>query len=198
MGLSMPSWKANDYVEIAKHFKNGVDQIAAAGADFFICPDNTGHIVLEKIINELPIAGLHIAEVVRHEIIGNGWKKVGLLGTTWTMKGPVYLNALSARNLKTIVPDENTMGAINDSIFDELCQGVFKQETVELFQNAIIELKAKGAECVILGCTEIPLIINATNSSLPILDSTRLLAKYAVKLAIENRSFPHNGWINLN
>lgn len=195
MGLSMPGWESDDYDEIAKHLYNGVEQIARAGADFFICPDNTCHIVLEKIIDKLPIPGLHIADVVCREIITNGWKKVGLLGTTWTMIGPVYSNAFKARKLTRMIPNEMFRDQINRAIFEELCQGIFKQETVGLFQNAIDVLRQQGAQCVILGCTEIPLIINASNSALPILDTTRLLAKYAVKYALSGKNVPSVGWI---
>lgn len=197
MGLSMPSWESNEYDEVAKHLGNGVAQVAKGGADFFICPDNTGHIVLERIIDKLPIPGLHIADVVCNEIIINGWEKVGLLGTNWTMTGPVYENALNSRNLTKIIPNEIDRNQINTSIFEELCQGVFKKETIELFQNTIEKLRQQGAQCVILGCTEIPLIINADNSSLPILDTTRLLAKYAVKLAVSKAKIPLTGWIKI-
>lgn len=195
MGLSMPGWEADDYDEISRHLKKGVEQIAQGGADFFICPDNTAHIVLEKVILELPIPGLHIADVICHEISLNGWVKVGLLGTKWTMKGPVYLNALRKRNLEILIPDEEHRNQIDNAIFEELCQGIFTQATINLFQNSIEMLKQQGAQCVILGCTEIPLIINAKNSALPVLDTTRLLAKAAVKYALSNRDMPRKGWL---
>jgi len=195
MGLSMPAWEANNYEEVAIHLQNGVDQIAKGGAEFFICPDNTAHIVLEKIISSLPIPGLHIADVVSQEIKSNGWRKVGLLGTKWTMSGNVYRNILKENNLSVIIPDTSTRAKINNAIFEELCQGIFSQNTIALFIDAIDNLKKEGAECVILGCTEIPLIINAENSSLPVLDSTRLLAKYAVKYAVSNHKFSKTGWI---
>ncbi|NOG47105.1 MAG: amino acid racemase [Calditrichaeota bacterium] len=197
MGISMPSWESGNHDEISRHLFNGVDQIAKGGADFFICPDNTGHIVLEKIIDELPIPGLHIADVVCQEITANEWERIGLLGTKWTMTGSVYKNALNARNLIRMIPNETNRSKIDDVIFKELCQGIFKKETIELFLDSIEELKQHGAQCVILGCTEIPLIINSENSSLPILDTTRLLAKYAVKLALSEKKFPSEGWIKV-
>ncbi len=195
MGLSMPAWEANNYEEVAIHLQNGVDQIAKGGAEFFICPDNTAHIVLEKIISSLPIPGLHIADVVSQEIKSNGWRKVGLLGTKWTMSGNVYRNILKENNLSVIIPDTSTRAKINNAIFEELCQGIFSQNTIALFIDAIDNLKKDGAECVILGCTEIPLIINAENSSLPVLDSTRLLAEYAVKYAVSKTKIPSTAWI---
>lgn len=195
MGLSMSGWESDNYSEIAKHLSNGVNQIAKGGANFFICPDNTSHIVLEQIIDKLPIPGLHIADVVCQEIIANGWRKIGILGTNWTMTGSVYANALSARNLITIIPNELDRAHIDKAIFKELCQGIFEQETIGLFQKVIDALKQQEAECVILGCTEIPLIINSDNSSLPTLDTTRLLAKYAVKFALSEKVIPSAGWI---
>lgn len=195
MGLSMNAWEFDNYDEIALHLQNGVNQISKSGADFFICPDNTAHIVLEKIISKLPIPGLHIADVVCQEIINQKWTKVGLLGTNWTMNGTVYKNILKAKNVTVIAPQEPIKTKINDAIFEELCQGIFNKKTIDFFIDAIEGLKEDGAQCVILGCTEIPLIINPNNSPLPILDSTRLLAKYAVKLAISKVKIPNNGWI---
>ncbi len=195
MGLSMPSWESGDNETIESHLTEGINQIAKSGAEFFICPDNTAHIVLEKIIDKLPIPGLHIADVVCHEIVRHGWKKVGLLGTKWTMTGPVYERALGSRNLLKMIPDESYRTKINRAIFEELCQGIFEGATISLFREAIQALKRKGAECVILGCTEIPLIINSENSPLPVVDSTRLLAKYSVRLALSETELPDSGWI---
>ena len=187
MALSLQGWENENYTVVAEFLSQGVQMVACAGADFYICPDNTAHIVLERIAADLPIPGLHIAEVVCHEIMTQGWKRVGLLGTKWTMTGPVYARALKQRGLERIVPDEPVREQLNAAIFDELCQALFNAETTQLFLNAIHDLKSRGAECVILGCTEIPLIVTTTNSPLPILDSTRLLAKYAVKEAWSDR-----------
>lgn len=195
MALSMPYWTADDYDGVAKFLAEGVEQLAKAGADFFVCPDNTAHLVLEKIIDQLPIPGLHIAEVVCDEIVANGWERVALLGTNFTMTGYVYENALAARGLKKMIPDENTRTFIHNAIFDELCMSVFNPSTVDGFRSAIDKLKGEGADCVILGCTEIPLIINEENSSLPTLDSTRLLARDAVRVAMSGEVIPRKGWI---
>jgi aspartate racemase len=152
--------------------------------------------VLEEIAGSLPIPGLHIAEVVCHEMQAGGWRAAGLLGTTWTMSGPVYANALQRRGLRRLVPDEARRAQINGAIFEELCQGVFLPSTTDMFLAAIRELAAGGADCAILGCTEIPLIINEQNSSLPVLDSTRLLARYAVREALSGRPLRHSGgWL---
>ncbi len=123
LALSMPGWEANDYSAVARFVAEGVQQVADAGADFYVCPDNTAHIVLEKIAADLPLPGLHIAEVVCHEIGKQGWKRVGLLGTRWTMTGPVYQNALQKQGWERLVPDEPTRERLNAAIFDELCLG---------------------------------------------------------------------------
>jgi len=196
MALSMQGWETGNHQDVAKFLAQGVELVAKAGADFYVCPDNTAHIVLETIAAELPLPGLHIAEVVCREITANGWKRVGLLGTKWTMTGPVYARALEQRGLERIVPDEPVREQLNTAIFDELCQSIFNAETTQLFVNAIEDLKARGAECVILGCTEIPLIVTEANSPLPVLDSTRLLAKYAVNEAISDRPIEmSSGWV---
>lgn len=195
MALSLPGWEADDHAAVAKFLAQGVQQVADAGADFFVCPDNTAHIVLEKIIDDLPLPGLHIAHVVCDEISKQGWKQVGLLGTRWTMTGPVYKSALEQRDCQRLVPDEPTREQLNTAIFDELCKGIFNAGTTDHFLKAIEDLKSRGAECVILGCTEIPLIVTPENSSLPTFDSTRLLAKYAVREAISDRPLPKSGWL---
>src|SRR6185295_346048 len=89
LGLSMPGWHTGDYRAVARFLSQGVQRVADAGADFYICPDNTAHIVLEQIASDLPLPGLHIADVVCHEIVAHGWRHVGLLGTNWTMTGTV-------------------------------------------------------------------------------------------------------------
>ena len=133
MGLSVPAWESKNYDEIQQHLFEGVDQVAKSGADFFIFPDNTAHIVLENIVSKLPIPGLHIADAVCDEIISKGWKKVGLLGTKWTMAGSVYSNALKNKNLVKIIPNQSVRNEVNNAIFEELCRGVLKQKTIDFF-----------------------------------------------------------------
>lgn len=196
MGLSMPGWERDDHAVVGRFLAEGVQQVAEAGADFYICPDNTAHIVLEQIAEDLPIPGLHIAEVVCREIMTRGWKRVGLLGTSWTMTGPVYAKALAQRGLEQLIPGAAMRERLNAAIFDELCQGIFAADTTGLFVRAIADLRAAGADCVILGCTEIPLIISDANSPLPTLDSTRLLATYGVREALRERAIGRRaGWL---
>ncbi|HEY0671006.1 MAG TPA: amino acid racemase [Longimicrobiales bacterium] len=197
MALSLPAWKSNDHARVAPFLRRGVEQVAAAGADFFICPANTAHIVLEEIARTLPIPGLHIAEVVAQEMAEHGWSKAGLLATEWTMRSTVYADALRRRGFSHIVPDAATRSLLDRAIFAELCLGVFTPETTALFEQTIEDLRSRGADSVILGCTEIPLMISDANSALPVLDSTRLLAKYAVMEAADDRPLVSaNGWLH--
>ncbi|MBN8598987.1 MAG: amino acid racemase [Planctomycetes bacterium] len=195
MALSIPGWEAGDHDAVAQWLLKGIRQVADAGADFFVCPDNTAHLVLERVVDHAPIPGLHIARVVCGRIAAKGWKRVGLLGTKWTMTGSVYAEALRAHGMERLVPDEEVQAELNAAIFDELCCGEFRAETTNRFLDAIDSLRARGAECVILGCTEIPLIVNEANSSLPVLDSTRLLASAAVSEAMDPRPFPERNWV---
>jgi aspartate racemase len=196
LGLSLPGWESGDHALVSRYLREGVRQVADAGADFYICPANTAHIVLEEIADDLPIPGLSITDVVCHEIMTNGWKRVGLLGTSYTMTGPVYARALAERELDLLIPDDAMRRRLNAAIFGELVQGIFTAETTNLFVRAIADLKSAGAECVILGCTEIPLIITAANSPLSALDSTRLLATYAVREAVSERPMGRRtGWL---
>jgi len=198
MALSLPGWEKDDHAAVGRFLTEGVLAVYDGGADFFVCPDNTAHIVFEKIVGDLPLPGLHIAEVVCHEISKQGYKHVGLLGTRWTMTGPVYRATLEKRDCELLVPNEPTREQLNTAIFNELCNGIFNKSTTDLFLDAIEDLKSRGAECVILGCTEIPLIVTPQNSSLPTFDSTRLLAKYAVLEAISDRPLTKSGWLPIN
>lgn len=199
MALSMPAWESGDHDEVGRHLGEGVRRVADAGADFYVCPDNTAHIVLEKIAETLPIPGLHIAEVVCREIAGRGWRRAGLLGTTWTMTGPVYERAMARQGLERLTPDGATMGLVNGAIFGELCRGVFTPETRAMFVRAIEGLRDAGAECVVLGCTEIPLIVGEADSALPVIDSTRLLARCAVDEAIRDGAVRgEGGWVRVS
>jgi aspartate racemase len=199
MGVSMAGWESGNHDAVANELRRGVEQVAAAGADFFICPDNTAHIVLEELAGRLPIPGLHIADAVCHEMQTAGWRTAGLLGTTWTMTGSVYAEALQRRGLRRLVPGDARRGQINRAIFEELCRGTFLPSTTDMFLDAIRDLATAGADCAILGCTEIPLIINEENSPLPVLDSTRLLATYAVREALSGQPLKCTGdWLTVD
>ncbi|MBA3667146.1 MAG: amino acid racemase [Sphingomonas sp.] len=190
MDEALAAWDADDHAVIRAMLAEDLGALARAGAEFFVLPDNTAHIALETDGPDLPLPGLHIAEEVATSAVARGFAKVGILGTRWTMEGPVYRRACEARGIGWAVPDEATRKRLHAIIMDELCMGVFEQRSIEEFRNAVDALRAAGCDCVALVCTEIPLIINDANSSLPVLDSTRLLARAAVDVALGERPLP--------
>ncbi len=162
-------------------------KLATAGADFLICPDNTIHQAFDYVAARSPLPWLHIADVVAAQAAERGFRRIGLTGTRWLVDSEVYPEKLSARGIECVRPDRAECEEINRIIMDELVGGVFKREAVEYFQRVIRRMKDGGCDAVVLGCTEIPLIIDDANSPLPTLDSTRLLARAALQRAIEGR-----------
>lgn len=158
-------------------------KLAAIGTDFLICPDNTIHQAFDIVAARSPLPWLHIAEVVAEEASARGFRKLGLTGTRWLVNSEVYPAKLSARGLAHMRPSATERDEINRIIMDELVCGITKPEAVSYFQKVISQMAAKNCDAVVLGCTEIPLIMNDTNSPLPTLDSTRLLARAALRLA---------------
>ena len=160
-------------------------KLAAAGADFLICPDNTIHQAFHLVEPHSPRPWIHIARVVADEAAGRGFIRVGLTGTRWLVNSSVYPDSLSAKGIEYVRPSDDERREINRIIMDELVVGQFRPESVAYFQQTIERFAAAGCDAVVLGCTEIPLIINDENSALPTLDSTRLLAMAAVRRALE-------------
>jgi aspartate racemase len=190
MALVLDAWERGDNPELRAFFAADCTKLAAAGADFFICPDNTAHIALESGGEPFPLPGLHIGEVVADEAQRRGYEKIGILGTKWTMTGPVYPGAFGRRGMDWAVPDAADRKIVDDIIFDELCLSVFTDQSRDAYVQIIDKLAAEGCDAVALVCTEIPLLITAETSPLPILDSTRLLARAAVEVAIGERPMP--------
>ena len=190
MALVLDAWEREDNAELHGFFREDAKKLAAAGVDFFVCPDNTAHIALESPGEAFPIPGLHIGEVVAGEAQRRGFAKVGILGTKWTMTGPVYPGALGRRGIGWAAPDEANRKIVDDIIFTELCLGTFTDESRGAYVRIIERLKADGCDAVALVCTEIPLLITTDVSPLPILDSTRLLAAAAVEVALGERQMP--------
>jgi len=186
----LDAWERGDNAELRAMFMADAAKLAAAGADFFVCPDNTAHIALESPGEPFPIPALNIAQVVAEQAARDGRRKVGILGTKYTMTGPVYPGALGRRGLDWAVPSEQDRAVVNAIIFDELCLGVFTAGSRETYVGIIDELAAQGCDSVALVCTEIPLLITPEVSPLPTLDSTRLLARAAVAVAIGERPMP--------
>lgn len=190
MALVLDAWERGDNEELRAFFMKDAQKLAAVGADFFVCPDNTAHIALESAGAPFPIPGLHIGEVVAEQARCDGRRKVGILGTKYTMNGPVYPGALGRRRLEWAVPSPEDQKLVNDIIFDELCLGVFSDESRGAYVAIIDKLRRDGCDAVALVCTEIPLLVTPGVSSLPTLDSTRLLAKAAVEVAVGERPMP--------
>jgi len=160
------------------------EKLARSGAEFLICPDNTIHQALPLIEARSPLPWLHIAHSVGEAAREHGLKRVGLTGTRWLVEGPVYPDALTACGLEYLRPEEDERIEINRIIMEELVYGVFKPESLAYFQCVIASMKKQGCDGVVLGCTEIPLLVNDANSPLPTLDSTRLLARAALRRAV--------------
>jgi aspartate racemase len=190
MALVLEAWEKGDHPLLRASFKKDADKLAAAGADFFICPDNTAHIALESAGEPFPIPGLHIGEIVAAQAARDGRRTVGILGSRYTMAGPVDPGALGRRGIGWAVPDESDQAIVNAIIFDELCLGVFSDEARDAYIRIIARLAADGCDAVALVCTEIPLLVTPDVSPLPTLDSTRLLAQAAVAVAVGEVAMP--------
>ncbi|WP_255495029.1 aspartate/glutamate racemase family protein [Nocardia sp. GTS18] len=195
MGRSMPAWEAGDHSAIRKTLATSVDRLAKAGAEFFVCPDNTAHMALESAGDNLTLPGLHIAEIVAEKAAAEGYQRVGVLGTKYTMTSPMYPRVFAAKGIAAEIPDSDERRSIDDIIFTELCEGVFTTASRQRYLDIINRLHGLGCDAVALGCTEIPLLITPDVSPLPTLDSTRLLAEAAHQVAAGTRPLPtwHGG-----
>ena len=184
MALVLDAWERGYNEQLRAFFTRDAQKLAAVGADFFVCPDNTAHIALESPGEAFPIPCLHIGEVVADRAQQDDRRKVAILGTKWTMTGPVYPGAFGRRGIGWAVPDEADRKTVDDIIFGELCLGIFTEESRAAYVRIIRKLADQGCDAVALVCTEIPLLISEEVSPLPMLDSTRLLARAAVTVAI--------------
>ena len=173
-----------DQQGVADLMLDSAQRLRKAGADFLICPDNTIHQAFDRVAPASPLPWLHIAEVVAAEARHRGYRRVGLTGTRWLVASDVYPRALAAQGIECVRLDDPTRDEMGRLIMSELVHGVFKPETIAWFQQCIQRLAAQGCDAVVLGCTEIPLIISDANSPLPTLDSTRLLARAALRKAV--------------
>ena len=173
-----------DWPQVGNLMLRSAHTLAQAGADFLICPDNTIHQGLPFIEQRSPLPWLHIAAVVAEEAARRGFHRIGLLGTRWLVASEVYPQQLTARGLHYLRPNEDEREEINRIIMEELVNGIFKPEAIAYHQQVMARMKKDGCDAVVLGCTEIPLIMNDANSPLPTLDSTRLLARAAVHRAL--------------
>lgn len=168
----------DDWKGVGDLMLSSANKLAKAGADFLICPDNTIHQAMPYVLPDSPLPWLHIAEVVSAEAAARGFQRVGLTGTRYLVESTVY-------PADFVRPTPAEREEINRIIFDELVYGVFKPESVAYFQQVIERMKSEGCDAVALSCTEIPLIMSDANSALPTLDSTRLLARAALRRSLE-------------
>jgi aspartate racemase len=180
----MPAFDAGDDAAVAGFMLESSRLLAAAGADFAICPDNSAHRAWEHVQAATPIPWLHIARVVGAEAARLGFGRVGVLGTRFTMAGPVYRQTLGELGIETVVPEPEDFETVDRVIFSELVGGHFADASRNAFNRVIARLGERGCDAVALACTEIPLLVRPEESPLPTLDSTRLLARAAVLEAL--------------
>jgi aspartate racemase len=180
----LPAFDAGDYAGVARFMLESARLLSAAGADFAICPDNSAHLAWDHVQAATPLPWLHIAGVVGEEAARRGFRRVGVLGTRFTMAGPVYANALGKFGIDAVVPEATDFEAVDRIIFAELVDGVFTDASRQAYNRVIARLEERGCDAVALACTEIPLLVRPAESPLPTLDSTRLLARAAVREAL--------------
>jgi aspartate racemase len=184
MAQHMRPIRANDWESVAKLMADSAHKLARAGADFAICPDNTYHQAFKYLIPQSPIPWLHIAKAVAEEAHRFSYRRLGILGTKYLTESNVYPETLAEFKIAREIPDEADRERINDIIFKELVNGVFPEASRLSFNEVAEKLRARGCDAVVLGCTEIPLIVRPDDCPLPTLDSTRLLARAALKRAL--------------
>jgi aspartate racemase len=185
MARHMECIRRGDWAGVADRMLESARKVAAAGADFAICPDNTVHQALDLVLPASPIPWLHIADVVAQEARNRGFVRVGVLGTKYLMEGPVYPEALGKLGIGCRIPPPADRETINRTIFQELVNAVFTDEARAMFDRVMQSLKSDGCDAAALACTEIPLLVRPESAPLPTLDSTRLLARAAVLRALE-------------
>jgi aspartate racemase len=173
--------RAGDWKKVADLMLSSTQKLAQAGAQFAICPDNTIHEAFDFVKTKSPIPWLHIAETVAAESRAEGFKKLAVLGTKYLMVGPVYPATLQKFGVSSLIPEKDDRERIDRIIFDELVNGVFNEQSRLYFNSVMEKLKHRGCEAAVLGCTEIPLLVDPHDCPLPVLDSTRLLARAAIK-----------------
>ena len=176
---------AGDWAGVAELMLSSADKLAKGGADFLICPDNTIHQAFDLVEHRASRPWLHIAREVAAEAKRRKFSRLAVLGTRYLMEGPVYPQALKAAGIEHRIPKAEQRQRINEIIFDELVNGQFLPRSLAYYVEVIRSLQDEGCDAVVLGCTEIPLLVMPESSPLPTLDSTRLLARAAVRKAVE-------------
>jgi aspartate racemase len=186
LGEYMVHIRSGNWPAVAELMLSSARKLAAIGAQILICPDNTIHQAFELVIAASPIPWLHIAEAVGREAQTRKFKTLGITGTKYLMIGPVYPRMLEKMNITCHLPDATDRERIDAIIFQELVNGIFRDESRRYFNTVVRKLKDRGCDAVVLGCTEIPLLVNTSDCPLPTLDSTRLLARAALRAALDD------------
>jgi aspartate racemase len=185
LALYMERVYAGDWQGVADFMLSSADKLADCGTDFLICPDNTIHRALDLVVPHSPLPWLHIAEEVAFDALRQKFRRLAVLGTRYTMEGPVYRAKLGAAGLEHRTPCPPECDAIDRIIFDELVYGRIVPQSLACFVEVIRRMREEdGCDAVVLGCTEIPLLVTPASSPLPTLDSTRILARAALKRAV--------------
>ncbi len=184
LGEYMVHIRSGNWEGVADLMLSSVRKLADIGADFAVCPDNTIHQAFGLVVEKSPLPWLHIAEAVGQEARERGFRKLGITGTKYLMTGPVYPENLRKFGISCEIPDESDREKIDSIIFKELVNSIFPEASRLYFNEVIGKLKGRGCDAVVLGCTEIPLLVDPADCPLPTLDSTRLLARAALKEAL--------------
>jgi aspartate racemase len=178
--------EAGDWEGVADLMLSSAEKLSGAGAEFLISPDNTIHQAFPSVIRRSPVHWLHIGAEVAGQAKSSRFGRLLVLGTKFLMEGPVYPEILKEAGIDFRIPVKEQRNRINDIIFRELVYGTIREESKKYFLRIIDEHRSEGCDAVVLGCTEIPLIVLPGESSLPVLDSTRILARAALKHALED------------
>ena len=180
---------AGDWQGAGQLLARAANHVEAAGADFLLICTNTMHKVAEQIESAISIPLLHLADATAEKIIQQGFGKVGLLGTNFTMEQDFYKGRLAKKyDLDVIVPDVEDRSLVHRVIYDELCLGTIKSESRQQYLQIIQQMYKNGAQCVIAGCTEITMLVQQQHTTVPLYDTTAIHAEAAVKMALDESS----------
>jgi aspartate racemase len=185
LGAYVSHLERGDLAGVAQLMLDSANKLARAGADFLVCPDNTIHEALSLVLDRSPRPWLHIADVVAEEAAARGFRRVGVTGTAWLVRSDVYPSRLGAVGIEAVRPADDDRDTTARIIMSELVRGQFRRESIGELEGVVRRLVARGCDAVVLGCTELPLVLGDHNSPVPTLDSTRLLARAALRHAVD-------------
>ena len=175
---------ANDWDATLKLITDASHHLQNSGAEAILLAANTMHVIADKLQQQISIPVIHIADATAKAIQQNGLTKIGLLGTRFTMEMDFFTSRLNAKNIEVLIPKDEDRGFIHHTIFEELGRSIFTKETKQKYLQIIEDLVSKGAEGIILGCTEIPLLIQPDDVLVPLFDTAQIHVKEAVAFAM--------------